>query len=58
MTLLPSSYRQTDQGFIDMLNEMRYGRLSKEAIERFKSLNRAVHYEDGLAPTQLYVSSS
>lgn len=41
--------------FIDMLNEMRFGRLTKKSIDKFRSLNREIEYEDGLAPTELLV---
>lgn len=38
-----------------MLNEMRFGSLSTRSIARFKQLSRAVLYEDGIEPTELYV---
>lgn len=41
--------------FVDMLNEMRFGRLSQQSIARFKSLSRAITYEDGLGATELSV---
>lgn len=41
--------------FIDMLNEMRFGRLSQESITRFKYLSRPIIYEDGLGATELSV---
>lgn len=37
-----------------MLNEMRYGRLSEKSIAKFRSLAREVHYDDGVAATELY----
>ena len=40
--------------FVDMLNEMRFGRLSQKSIARFKSLSRPIQYDDGLAATELY----
>jgi ATP-dependent DNA helicase PIF1 len=44
--------------FIDMLNEMRFGRLSNASIAKFKALSREIVYEDGLGATELLVSSS
>ena len=39
--------------FVDMLNEMRFGRLSQKSIAKFKSLERDIIYEDGLGATEL-----
>lgn len=36
-----------------MLNDMRFGRLSKEAEIAFKGLDREVNYDDGIEPTEL-----
>lgn len=47
-------FRQKDQQFVDMLNEMRFGRLSQESIARFKSLSRPINDEDGLGATELF----
>lgn len=44
-------------GFIDMLNEMRFGTLSKESIETFRTLHRDPNYTDGIDPTELYVAT-
>lgn len=41
--------------FVDMLNEMRFGRLSQKSIQKFRSLSREVVYDDGLGPTELLV---
>lgn len=38
-----------------MLNEMRFGTLSKESIETFRTLHRDPNYTDGIDPTELYV---
>ena len=38
-----------------MLNEMRYGELSQRSVERFKSLDREIIYEDGVSAAELYV---
>ncbi|KAF7308275.1 ATP-dependent DNA helicase PIF1 [Mycena chlorophos] len=51
---LTQVFRQSDQEFIDMLNEMRFGRLSQKSIDKFRSLSREIRYEDGLGPTELF----
>ncbi|TFY61840.1 hypothetical protein EVJ58_g4258 [Rhodofomes roseus] len=51
---LTKVFRQRDQEFVDMLNEMRYGQLSQRSIERFKSLDREIEYEDGVAAAELF----
>jgi ATP-dependent DNA helicase PIF1 len=40
--------------FIDMLNEMRFGRLSPASIAAFKTLSRPIYYTDGIEPTELF----
>ncbi|CAK5283236.1 unnamed protein product [Mycena citricolor] len=45
---------QTDQEFVDMLNEMRFGTLTRESELKFRSLSREIVYEDGLGPTELF----
>ncbi|KAK9471847.1 PIF1-like helicase-domain-containing protein, partial [Dipodascopsis tothii] len=47
-------FRQKDQVFVDMLNEMREGKLSAQSIERFRALARRPEYSDGLEPTELF----
>lgn len=37
---------------------MRLGILSNEAIQKFKSLSRPPNDDDGIQPTELYVSPS
>lgn len=39
--------------FVDMLNEMRFGRLSFTSIARFRSLSRDIQYGDDIGPTEL-----
>ena len=50
---LTKVFRQRDQEFVDMLNEMRFGQLSPQSIAKFKSLSREIVYEDGLGATEL-----
>lgn len=47
-------FRQKDQTFVDMLNEMRFGRMNRLTTETFKSLSRRVVYTDGIEPTELF----
>ncbi|RXK41952.1 hypothetical protein M231_00673 [Tremella mesenterica] len=51
---LTKVFRQKDQRFVDMLNEMRFGRLTPESIKAFQSLSRQVKYDDGIEPTELF----
>jgi ATP-dependent DNA helicase PIF1 len=39
--------------FVDMLNEMRFGKLTTRSITKWKSLSREVKYDDGLNATEL-----
>ena len=41
-------------GFVDMLNEMRFGKLSAQSEISFKQLSRPVYYDDGIEPTELF----
>lgn len=52
--VLTKVFRQKEQGFVDMLNQLRWGILDDEVIQTFKSLARHVHYTDGIGPTELY----
>jgi ATP-dependent DNA helicase PIF1 len=45
-------FRQKDQGFVDMLNEMRFGRLSQKSIGVFSARCTPLP-DDGIAPTEL-----
>jgi len=38
-----------------MLNEMRFGNLSRASIAKFRSLSRNIDYNDGIGPTELYL---
>ncbi|KAK9367319.1 PIF1-like helicase-domain-containing protein [Lipomyces kononenkoae] len=51
---LTQVFRQKDQTFVDMLNEIRIGKLSQESIEQFKKLDRVPVYDDNLEPTELF----
>ncbi|KAJ3515174.1 hypothetical protein NLJ89_g1922 [Agrocybe chaxingu] len=51
---LTKVFRQSDQTFVNMLNEMRFGNLSQKSIQSFKSLSREIEYDDGLGPTELF----
>ncbi|KAH9044703.1 hypothetical protein EDB85DRAFT_1854804, partial [Lactarius pseudohatsudake] len=51
-------FRQQHQAFIDMLNDMRRGQISKQFIPKFHQLSRAVVYDDGIGPTELYPTRS
>jgi hypothetical protein len=41
-----------------MLNAMRFARLDDRMIERFSQLKRPVKYDDGIEPTELWVTVS
>ncbi|CCL98608.1 uncharacterized protein FIBRA_00610 [Fibroporia radiculosa] len=51
---LTQVFRQRDPEFVDMLNEMRFGKLTPGSIARFRSLARDIVYEDGLGATELF----
>lgn len=53
--VLTQVFRQKgDNELIDMLNSLRYGKISDEMAQKFKSLSRRVTYQDGIEPTELY----
>lgn len=41
--------------FVDLLNEMRFGKLSEQNKSRLIALSRQVAYRDSVEPTELYV---
>ena len=41
--------------FVELLNEMRFGKLSKQNKSRLMALSREVKYTDSVEPTELYV---
>ncbi|WRT70775.1 uncharacterized protein IL334_007774 [Kwoniella shivajii] len=51
---LSKVFRQKDPRFIDMLNEMRFGKLTPQSIQAFKSLARSVEYHGDLEATELF----
>ncbi|KZP32385.1 hypothetical protein FIBSPDRAFT_723029, partial [Athelia psychrophila] len=52
--MLSKVFRQKDQTFVDILNDMRFGKLSDKAVAEFMKLSRPLLYKDGIGPTQLY----
>ncbi|GAA5890026.1 hypothetical protein JCM6882_009205 [Rhodosporidiobolus microsporus] len=51
---LTQVFRQKDTEFIDMLNEMRFGRLTQDSIKKFYALQREPKYAIGIEPTELF----
>lgn len=51
--LLTHVFRQKDEQFARMLNEMRLGRMSAATIREFKSLSRPLDFHDELEATEL-----
>lgn len=41
--------------FVDLLNDMRFGKLSEQSKSRLTALSRQVKYTDSVEPTELYV---
>ncbi|KAF9455001.1 hypothetical protein P691DRAFT_9274 [Macrolepiota fuliginosa MF-IS2] len=52
--MLTQVFRQKDQTFANMLNEMRYGKMQESTVKIFQSLARNVTYNDGIEPSELY----
>ncbi|KAG2222751.1 hypothetical protein INT45_013115 [Circinella minor] len=52
--MLKQVFRQKDSEFVDILNEMRLGRLSEAAIQKFRSLSRTPQTYNMIEPTELY----
>ncbi|KIY04102.1 uncharacterized protein Z520_00794 [Fonsecaea multimorphosa CBS 102226] len=52
--LLTHVFRQKDEKFAKMLNEMRLGKMSPATIREFKSLSRPLDFRDELEATELY----
>ncbi|SPO25681.1 related to PIF1 - DNA helicase involved in mitochondrial DNA repair and telomere length control [Ustilago trichophora] len=51
---LTQVFRQKDESFVTMLNEMRFGKLSLKTIDAFKKLERVPTYDDDIVPTELF----
>ncbi|BEI91501.1 uncharacterized protein CcaverHIS019_0403210 [Cutaneotrichosporon cavernicola] len=51
---LSKVFRQKDERFVNMLNEMRFGRLTPESIETFRRLDRPIPCPEGIVPTELF----
>ncbi|WWC72652.1 uncharacterized protein I206_106616 [Kwoniella pini CBS 10737] len=51
---LSKVFRQKDPRFVDMLNEMRFGKMTKQSVEAFRCLAREVPYRDNIEPTELF----
>ena len=51
--LLTHVFRQKDEQFARMLNEMRLGKMSPETVREFKSLSRPMNFHDDLEATEL-----
>ncbi len=51
--LLTHVFRQKDEHFARMLNEMRLGKMSAATIREFKSLSRPLNFRDELEATEL-----
>lgn len=52
--VLKTVFRQSDQQFISMLEELRRDRLSPETVRAFRALSRPLKTDDGIVPTELY----
>lgn len=53
--ILKEVFRQKgDQTFIDMLNDLRHGKVSEQAANEFMRLSRPLRCPDGIVPTELY----
>jgi DNA replication protein DnaC len=52
--VLTQVFRQKDNRFSTMLNEMRRGQMSDETVRTLQSLNRPPKVPDGISPTQLF----
>ncbi|CAE6523538.1 unnamed protein product [Rhizoctonia solani] len=53
MVTLTQVFRQKQPQLIDMLNDMRVGRISQNTQHLFQSLSRPVVYPDGITPTEI-----
>ncbi|KAF9523585.1 hypothetical protein CPB83DRAFT_682938 [Crepidotus variabilis] len=51
---LTQVFRQTDNSFIDILTNIRHGRIPDRDLQRLRELSRPIYYEDGIQATELY----
>lgn len=51
---LTQVFRQKDPQFAQMLNEMRLGKVSDDAVRAFKALSRPLRFADGVEATELF----
>lgn len=51
---LTTVFRQKDEAFVEMLNQMRTGSLTAKTIENFRLLQRPLQHNDGIIPTELF----
>lgn len=56
--MMTQVFRQRDPRFVQVLNEMRMNRLSRESVEIIRSLERPLVFDDGIEPTELYALRS
>lgn len=52
--VLSKVFRQNDNKFARMLNEMREGRMSEDTIKTFSALDRKIVLPQGITPTKLF----
>jgi ATP-dependent DNA helicase PIF1 len=51
---LTKVFRQRDPEFANMLNELRLGKIEDKTIQTFRSLERDLHFNDGVEATELF----
>ena len=55
MIVLNHVFRQKDEEFAAMLNEIRLGKMSEQTMRHFQGLHRPLDLDDGIEPTELFV---
>lgn len=51
---LKTVFRQTDEKFVDILNQIRIGEVTDETVKILNTLKRPLETKDGIEPTRLY----